>query len=152
MKPSQNLVRSGGFRPYHRKRESIHYRTPSFVLFTVDGCNISHDPVFFTRHKRRDNWAGALTRVSYSASSDRLAFRLCNSSLPYLRNLAWHDALNSSWTLSAATRCPVMTQDDFQLSGAASVGSGRSRPACFTGKRVTTCPGFLLLCPGRGLA
>ena len=41
------------------------------------------------------------------------------------------------WPLSAATRCPVMTQDAVYFSGAVSVGYGRASCACFTARRET---------------
>ena len=101
LQPLQNLGRSGGSRPYCRKRSSIHSCAPSYVPFTVYGCTISHAPIFFPRRNRRATWTGSLVRVSASASSNRFAFRLLTSSLPYLRYAAWYAFLNSSWPLSA---------------------------------------------------
>ena len=43
---------------------------------------------------------------------------------------------NPPFPLSAAMRCPVMTQDAVHLSGAVCVGSGRSNPAYLTSRRV----------------
>ena len=45
--------------------------------------------------------------------------------------------------LSAATKCPMITEDAVQFSGAVFFGSGRASPACFTGTRVTLLPGAL---------
>ena len=59
---------------------------------------------------------------------------------PPLKNEVWSAALNLSSPLSAATICPVMTQDAVQFSKAVSVGSGRSIPACFIGRHVTPHP------------
>ena len=126
---SQNLGRSGGSMPYCSKRVSYHSCAPSSVPFTDDGFTVSHIPVFVTRRKWRATWTRAPARVSSSASSDHLVFRFCTSSLPSLRNAACSAVLNSSWPLSADMRCPVMTQDALQFSGAVSVGYGRARPA-----------------------
>ena len=146
MQLSQNLGMSGGYRPYRSKRASRHSCSPSSVPFTVDGCTISHAPVFFTRRKQRERratWTRAPVRVvPASASSDRLSFCFRAYYLPSLRNEAWYAVLNYSWPLSAATRCPAMIQDGVQFSGAVSVGSERARPTCFTGRRVTPRPGI----------
>ena len=85
-------------------------------------------------------WTGASGWVSSSASSDSLAFLFRTSSLPLLINAAWSALLNSSCPLSAATRCPDMTQDSIPFSGSVIVGSGRDRPYCFTGRCVTLLP------------
>ena len=53
----------------------------------------------------------------------------------------WSAVWNVTWPLSADTRCPVMKQDAYQLSGAVRVGSGRASPACLTGRRVIALPG-----------
>ena len=87
--------------------------------------------------------ARVTARVSSGVSSDRLAFQFCTSSLPLLINAGWSAFLNSYWPLSASMRYPVMTQDSFQFSGAVSVGSGSSRPACFNGRCVTPRPTIL---------
>ena len=50
LQPSHNLGRSGGSIPYFRKRASCHFCAPSSVPFIFDGCTLSHDPVFVTRH------------------------------------------------------------------------------------------------------
>ena len=79
-----------------------------------------------------------------AASSDAIAFAtlfLLTAALPSQRQSTWSAVRNVTWTLSADTRCPVMTQDVCQLSGAVRVGSGRAIPACFTGRRVIALPG-----------
>ena len=137
---SHNLVRSGGYSIKHRKRSSLHFCTPISVTFIVDDCTVSHARVFVTRRKWRATWTGALARVSCSASSDRLAFCFRNSSLPYLKNLAWSHVLNSFWSLGTAMRCPVTTQDAVEFSGAVMFRYRRAIPARFTVRQVTPCP------------
>ena len=117
------------------------------ILFNVNSCNIIHSTVFVTRRKGQAAWTREPGRVSTSASSDRPAFRFRTSSLPYLRNLAWYTFLKSSWPLISTTRCPMMTQDVVQLSGATSVWSGRDIPTCFTGSKVTPRPGITFPTP-----
>ena len=137
---SQNLGRSWGSMPYRRKRSYRSYCTPSSVPFTINICNSSHYLVFVTRHKRRATWAGAPAGVSGIISSDRLVFHFLTSYLPSRINMACSDVLKSSCPLISSTRFTVMTQDNVQFSGAVSVRSGRSRPACFTGRRVNPYP------------
>ena len=74
-----------------------------------------------------------------SSSLRKLRFR--TSVLPYWRQAEWSAVRNSSWLLSAATRCPVMTQDSILFSGDVVFGSGRDRPTCFKGRQVTPLPG-----------
>ena len=75
--------------------------------------------------------------VAVRSSSAHYALRLRTAVHPYWRQAKWSAVRNSTWPLSAATRCPVMTQDAVQFSGAVSVGYGRDSPAYFTGRRVT---------------
>ena len=81
------------------------------------------------------------SRVSARASSAFRALCFHTAILPSQRQAKWSFVLNYSWTLIAVTRCPVMTQDAIQFSGAFFVGSVRAMPACFTGRRVTPLPG-----------
>ena len=138
--PSQNLGRYGVYRPYHRKRASHHSCVPSYVLFSVDRCTISHAPVFVVRLKRHETWTREPSRVSSSASYDRNTVLFLTYTLPYIMYAEWSSILNFSWPLSTATRCPLITQDALQFSRAVFVGSGRAKTACFIGKRVTPCP------------
>ena len=135
------MGRSGGSRPYHRKREYRHSCAPSSVPFTVDGCTVRHAHVFITRCKRREIWIGAPISVSSSASSNRLALLFHTYSIPSIRYVAWSTILNSYYNLSAVTRFPVMTQDAVQFSGAVFVGYGNSRHTGFTGRLATPRPG-----------
>ena len=128
LQPSQNLGRSGGSRPYRRKRTSHHYCAHSSVLFTFDSRTIIHPPIFITLHKRHVTWKRAPNRVSASATSERLSFRFRTSYLPSLINAVWYADLNSSWSLSGATRCPVMTQDSVQFSGTRRSSGRRTTP------------------------
>ena len=64
---SQYWGRSRGSRPYRRKRASRHSCASSSVLFSVDGCTVSHAPVFVTLRTRHTSWTGAPARVSSSA-------------------------------------------------------------------------------------
>ena len=132
--PSQNLGSYGGSRTYFRKRAYHHSCAPSSVPFTVDSCTVSHSPIFFTCQKQLATWTRAPARVSAIASSYRLAFRFRTYSLLSLINLVWSASLNSSWPMIAATRFPLMTQDAVHFSGAFSVGSGRVKPPCFSGR------------------
>ena len=118
LQPSHNLDKSGGSRPYHRKRASRHSCAASSVSLTVDDCTVSHDPVFISRHKWRETWNGAPSRFFASSSSDRKVFLFLTYSIPSLMQAAWSLVLNSSWPLSTATRCTVITQDAVQFSGA----------------------------------
>ena len=104
----------------------------------MEGCTVSHTPVFVTCRIQWVPWTGAPTKVS---SWDSFAIRtLSTNVLPSRRKAERSSVRNSSWTMSAAMRCPVMTQDAVQFSGAVFTGSGRAGPACFTGRRVTPLP------------
>ena len=85
--------------------------------------------------------AGALAMVVSSDATALAAFWRRTTALPSRRKAAWSAVRNGTWPLSADTRCPVMTQDACQFSGAVKVGSGRAIPACFIGKRVIYLPG-----------
>ena len=137
LQPSQYLGRSGGSKPYCRKRASRHSCDPISVPFTVDGCTASQDPVFVAHRSRRASWTGSLTMVSARAYSARCALRLQTAVRPYWRQAKWSAVWNYTCPLSTVTRCPVMTQDAIQFSGAVSVGYGRASPACFTDRQVT---------------
>ena len=141
MQPSHNLGRYEGSSPYHRKRASHHSCATSFLPFTVDRCTIIHIPVFITHYKWRATRAGASSRVSSSTASNLKKFLRQPTPPPFhphsRRISVWYAVLKFSWTLSAATRCPLMIQDDVHFSGAILVGSGREILYCFTGKWVT---------------
>ena len=141
LQPSQYLGRSGGSSPYQMKRASRSSWDHRSVLFTVDGCTVIQDPVFFARHIRRAPWTEAPAMVAAGASSARWALRLQTDVHPSWRQAKWSDVQNSTWPLSAATRCPVMNQDAVQFSGAVRIGSGRAGPRCFTGRRATPLSG-----------
>ena len=114
---------------------------PSSVPLTVDGCTVSQAPVFVARLSRRVSSNGAL---AMDVSSDAIAlatFWRRTAALPSRRQAAWSAVRNRTWPLSADTRCPVLTQDACQFSGAVRVGSGRAIPACLTGQRVISLPG-----------
>ena len=136
------MGRSGGSRTYHRKRASHHSCAPSSVPFTVDGCTVSQAPVFVARRRRCVPWTGAAAMVKVRASSDRCALRFRTTVRPSWRQAKWSAVYNPTWPLRAMTRCPVMTQDAVQFSGAVSVGSGRPSPAFFTDRRVTPLYGY----------
>ena len=108
----------------------------------MDGCTVSHAPVSVVRHNQRAPWNRYLARVSARASSSRRTLRFRTAVLPSRRQTEWSAVRISSCPLSTVTRCTVMTQDDVKLSGAVFVRSGRYRPACFTGRRVTPLPSF----------
>ena len=57
--------------------------------------------------------------------------------LPSQRQAKWSTVLNSACPLSAVTKCPVITQDVVQFSGAVWEGSGRASPVCLTGSQAT---------------
>ena len=80
--PSQNLGRSGSYRQYFMKRASLHSWAPSSVPLTIDGCTVSHAPVFVAHSKWCANWTGSSARVSTSASYDRIVFLFLTSHLP----------------------------------------------------------------------
>ena len=71
----------------------------------------------------------------------RWALRFQTAVYLFQRQAEWSADLNSTWTLSAATRCPMMTQDAVHFSGAVSVGSRRASTACFTGRQVNSFSG-----------
>ena len=81
--------------------------------------------------------------VATRVSSTHWALRFQTSVCPYWRQVKWSAARNSTWPLSAATRCHVMTQDAVHFSGAVSVRFGRENTACFTVRRVTPLSGDL---------
>ena len=58
--PSHSLGSSGGSMPYLRNRASHHSCSPSSMPFTVDGCIVSHAPVFVTRRKRHATEVGGI--------------------------------------------------------------------------------------------
>ena len=128
-------------RIYIRKRAYRHSCAPSFIPFTADGCTGSHAPVFVAHHSQRAHWTGDPAKVSARASSASKTPRFRTAVFPSWRQADWSAVRISSWPLSAATRCPVMTQDAVQFSGSVFVVSGRASPACFTGRRVTPLPG-----------
>ena len=70
-----------GPRPYRNKRASLHSCAPSSVPFTVDGCTVSHAPVFVDLRKRRASWTEPSARVSSRASSSRRTLQFCTSAL-----------------------------------------------------------------------
>ena len=148
--PLQYLRRSGVSRPYCRKREYRHSCAPCSVQFTVGGCTISHAPVFVAYSKRCGPSTGDPARVSAVAFYALRALRFHTYDIPSRRQAEWSAVRNSSWPLSAATRCPVTTKDAKQFSGDVLVGSRRARPACFTGRRVTPLPGVLSTRPWKG--
>ena len=117
-----------GSRPYRRKRSSHHSCTPSSVPFTVDGCAVNHAPVFFTCRKRRASWTVEPVRISNRSSSARRTLRFCTSNIPSWRYVEWSAVRISSWPLRTTTRCPVITQDAVQFSGAVfQVWEGQAR-------------------------
>ena len=86
------------------------------VPFTVDRFTISHDPVFVACCSLQAPWTVDPTKVFARASSARRMLRFLTTVLPSRRKAEWSDVRNSYWHLSAATRCPVMTQDAVQFS------------------------------------
>ena len=79
--------------------------------------------------------------VSDRASSAFWEIRFQTVVRPSRKQADWSAVRNSTWPLSAVTRCLMMTQDAAQFSGAFSVGSGRASPACFTGRWLNPLPG-----------
>ena len=79
--------------------------------------------------------------VSTRAFSSSRALQFRTEVLRSWRQAEWSAVRKSSLPQSAATSFPVMTQEAAQLSGAVFFGSGRSSPACFTGRHVTPFPG-----------
>ena len=140
--PSQNLGRSGGYRPYISNRESLNYCSPSSIPLSVYGCIVRQSPVFFTCHNQCATKSGVLVKVSYIAAPNCSTFLIRTYPRPLRRIKAWSIILNSSWTRSAATTWPVMTRYAVQFFRVVLVGSGRARPACFAGRRVNPAPGF----------
>ena len=133
--------------PYCRKRASRHSCAPSSVPLTMDGCTVSQAPVFVSRCSQR-----ACKTVPPSSAAIS-AFSACRYPLrrtavrPSWRQVEWSAVRNSNWPLSAATRCPVITQDAVQFSGAVWEGSGSANPACLNGRRVTPRSGTPLPSP-----
>ena len=137
------MGRSGGSRPYHRKRKYRHSFTSSSVLFTVDSCTFSQSPVFFAPCNQRAPWTGDQSMVASRASSARWALRFQTAVRPSWRHTKWSAVRKSTWPLSAATRCPVMTQGVVHFSGDVIVGSGRANTVCFTFRQMTLLPAAL---------
>ena len=134
--PSQCDGRSGGSSPYRRKRASRHSWSPRSVPVTVDGSTMSQAPVFAARRILCACWTGGPSSAAVNAASAR-CFPLCRTaSRPSPRQAVWSAVRNAAWPLRAATRCPVITQDAVQFSGAVWTGSGMASPACFTGRQV----------------
>ena len=77
LQTSQNLVGTGALGHICRNRASRYSCAPSSVSFTVNGCNISHDPVFVTRRKRQGHSSGSppvpLLTALYTASATFLS-------------------------------------------------------------------------------
>ena len=117
LQPSQYWGRSGGSRLYFSKSSFRHSCAPRSVPFTVDCCTLSHSPVFVSHSNQHAPWNRAPARVSARASSALRTLRFCTYDLPSQMQAEWSAVRNSSWPQSAATRCPVMTQDAFQFSG-----------------------------------
>ena len=136
MQTSQKFGRSGGSRPYCRKRASLHSHAPIYFSFIVDGCTVIQAPFFVARHSQHAPWTGAPAMVGARASSVRCALRFRTTFRCSWRQDGWSAVRNYTWLLRAATRCPVITQDAVQFSGAISVGYERASPACFTVRRV----------------
>ena len=135
--PSRYVGRSGESMSYLRKEASSHSCDPSFVPFTVEGCTVNQAPVFVYRRIQRAHCTRAPYIVAASVSSARFWPRRRTAVRPSRRQAEWSTVRNSTWPLSAATRCPVMTQDAIQFSWAVWDGSGRENPACLTGRWVT---------------
>ena len=115
---------------------SRHSCAPISVPFTVDGCMFSQAPVFFARCSQRVCETGAPSSAAVRASS-ACRFPLCQTTVrTSWRQAKWSSVRNPTWTLSAATKCPVTTQDAVQFSGAVWVGLLRANTACLTGRRV----------------
>ena len=107
----------------------------------MDGCTVSDAPVFVICRSWRAPWTGGPAKVSDRSSSTSKTIRFRITVLPFRRQAEWSAVWNSSCPLSAATRCPVMTQDAVHFSGAIFFGSGRCSPACFNARCVTPLPG-----------
>ena len=149
--PSQCVGRYGVSRPYRRKRASRHSCAPSSVPFAAYGCNVIQSPVFVARCSRHARWTGGPSSVVVSASSAR-RWTFCRTAVQPSRRLAeWSAIRNSTWHLSAATRCPVMTQDAVQFSGAVWVGLVRANPACLTVRRGPPLCGTPLPSPSNNI-
>ena len=121
---------------------SHHSMWKGLVLFTVDNCTVSQALVFVARCSWCARSTGGPSIVSASASS-ACSWPHCQTAVrPYQRQAKWSAVQNSTWPLSAVTRCPVMTQDSVQFSGDVCVGSGRANPDFLTGRRVTPLSGM----------
>ena len=107
----------------------------------MDGCTVPHAPGFVARCSWHVPWTNLPARVSARASSALRMLRFCTAVLSYWRQAEWYAVWTSSWPLSAATICPMMSQEAVQFSEAFLVILGRARNACFTGRRVTPLPG-----------
>ena len=135
--PLQYLGRSGGSRPYRKKRASRHSCTPSSVPFTVDGCTVSQAPVFVARRIPRALSTGGPASVAVSASSACCWLCLKTAVRPSRRQAECSAVRNSTWNLSSAMRCHLMKKDAVQFLGAVWVGYGRANTACFTGREIS---------------
>ena len=77
----------------------------------MDSCTVSHAPIFVARRSRRAPWTGAPAKISDRASSASRTLSFRTAILPSWSQAEWSAVRNFSWTLSTATRCPVMTPD-----------------------------------------
>ena len=107
----------------------------------MDGCTFSQAPVLFARHSRHAPWTGPPVMVAVRAYSTRCALHFRTVIRPSWRQAKWSAVWNSTWPLSAATRCPVMKYDAILFPWAVSVESIRASPAYFTGSQVTPLSG-----------
>ena len=91
------LGRSGGSRPYHRKRASHHSCAPSSFPFTVYSCTIIQVQVFVSRCSQHAPCTGPPTMVAARASSASCA--LCRQTVirPSQRQAKWSAVRNSTW-------------------------------------------------------
>ena len=128
--------------PENVRTDSYHPSTFSCIhLASTYLSPISQAPVFVSRRNQQVTTSGAPAMV---ASSDTIVFTTLfqlNAALPSRMQAAWSASKYVTWPLSVDIRCPVMAQDACQLSGAVRIGSGRSSPACFTGREVIDLTG-----------
>ena len=143
----QCVGRSGGSRQYRRKRASLHSCAPSSAPFTVDGFTISQTPVFVSRCSQRACRIEAPSSATVSASSACCCPHCQTAVHPSRRQAEWSAVRKSTWPLSDVTRCPVMTQDAFQFSGAVWYWSGTANPACLSVRWATPLSGKPLPIP-----
>ena len=135
------MGRSGGSRPYHRKRSSCHSYAPSSVPFNLDGCTVRQELVFVARYSHCAPWNASPEMVAIRASSARWALCFLTAVRPSWMQAKLSAVRKSTWPLSAATRCPLMTQESVQFSGDVSVRSVRASSECFVDRRVPPLPG-----------